>query len=107
MNDPYDQGARYAAKLDPPNFFRRVLPRMATKLVFQEWLDTRTLPFPGEPDRICDTVARFKARRGAQLFWVIVAEFQSGPDPGMLDRLLEYLVRLRRGLRNKRRLDVQ
>jgi hypothetical protein len=27
-------------------------------LAYREWLDTRTIPFPGERDRTCDTVAR-------------------------------------------------
>src|SRR5262249_31174521 len=51
----YDQAARYVAKLDPASFLRWLL-RMASVL-FHRWLDTRQLPFPGEADRICDTVA--------------------------------------------------
>jgi len=62
------------------------------------WLDTRTLPFPGEPDRICDTVAGLARGPTAAPEWALVIEFQAEPDPDILDRLLEYLARLRREL---------
>src|SRR6516225_4280751 len=97
MNDPYDQAARYAVvKLDPPGFCRWVFKSM--HLRFREWLDTRTLPFPGEPDRTCDSVARLDEVR-ARRRWAVPVETQSTPDTEMLDRLLEYVARLRRGLR--------
>src|SRR6266545_1442012 len=53
----FDQAARYVIKLDPAGFFAWLLGGLVV-LVFREWLDTRTLPFPGERDRTCDTVAR-------------------------------------------------
>ncbi|MGH7127561.1 MAG: hypothetical protein ACREIV_03265 [Planctomycetaceae bacterium] len=53
----YDQAAWYAAKLDPQAFLAWLIPGVGTALEFVGWLDTRTVPFPGEPDRICDTVA--------------------------------------------------
>jgi hypothetical protein len=46
-------------------------------LAFREWLDTRTIPFPGERDRTCDTVARLDgAERQAEPVACIV-EFLS------------------------------
>ena len=95
----FDQAARYAAKLDPPGFLRWLVPTLDPALTFRSWLDTRTLPFPGEPDRICDTVAGLARGSIAEPAWALVIEFQAEPDPDMLDRLLEYLARVRRELR--------
>jgi hypothetical protein len=52
MTSEYDQAARYAAKhLDAEGFLRWLLPRAMAVRVFRRFLDTRTLTFPGEPDR--------------------------------------------------------
>ena len=59
MENPFDKGARYAAKRDPPRFFQWLIPGLEATLAFQDWVDTRPLPFPGEPDRTCDTVGGF------------------------------------------------
>jgi hypothetical protein len=96
----FDQCARYATKLDPAGFFRWLLPGLEPHFAFHSWLDTRTLPFPGEADRTCDTVARFESAQEPQHPAALVVEFQSQPDPDMLDRLFEYLARLRRELRH-------
>ncbi len=53
----FDQSARFAVKADPAGFFGWLVPGLPGGLGFRGWLDTRTLPFPGEPDRISDTVA--------------------------------------------------
>lgn len=96
----FDQATRYAAKLDPPGFLRWLLSDLAPALAFRGWLDTRTLPFPGEPDRTCDTVAELAQGTTSDPWWALVIEFQAEPDPDMLDRLLEYLARVRRELRH-------
>ena len=95
----FDQAARYTAKLDPPAFLRWLLPGLDAMLAFQGWLDARTLPFPGEPDRTCDTVAELLDAAHLGRLWALIVEFQSEPDPEILDRLLEYMVRLRREFR--------
>ena len=96
----FDQAARYCVQSDPPGFLRWVMPGLDPALRFRGWLDTRTLPFPGTPDRTCDTVAELAEDDDeADLRWAVVTEFQAEPEPEMLDRLLEYLSRLRRGLR--------
>jgi hypothetical protein len=90
--NPYDQASRYAAKMDPAGFLCWLLRVMALPLPFRGWLDTRTLPFPGEPDRICDTVAWLG--QAAALSWAVVVEFCYEPDERMFGRLLTYLGRL-------------
>lgn len=95
----FDQAARFALRPDPMGFLRWLVPGLDPALRFAEWLDTRTLPLPGEPDRTCDTVAAL-VRDGEPTVWALVTEFQAEPDPEMLDRLLEYLAWLRRGFRH-------
>jgi hypothetical protein len=76
----FDQAARYAAKLDPPGFLRWLPPGGAGGLAFDRWLDTRTLPFPGEPDRTGDTVACLRDA-GSGRRWALVLEFQTDAVP--------------------------
>jgi hypothetical protein len=94
VND-FDQAARFAAKLDPAGFFRWLFPDLPAEWIFRRWRDTRTLPFPGEPDRTCDTVGEFENTANADLLLAVV-EFQSHPIIEMLVRLLEYQARLLR-----------
>jgi hypothetical protein len=95
--NPFDQGARYAAKLDPPGFLSWLVPSL--RLPFHHWLDTRSLPFPGEPDRVCDTVAGLLESAPVPVWWALVVEWQTRLDAAMFGRLLEYLGRLWRELR--------
>src|SRR5947208_3159267 len=75
----YDQASRYGSKLKPPRFLRWLLPALPATLSFQGWLDTRTLPFPGEPDRICDTVACLQDDAQPGIWWAIPIEFELKP----------------------------
>jgi hypothetical protein len=94
MENPFDKGARYLAKRNPPRFFQWLILGLEGVLTFQDWVDTRTVPFPGEPDRTCDTVGGLVPVSGESPWWAIVVEFAARSEVGMLDRLLEYLVRL-------------
>lgn len=96
----FDQAARYATKLDPPGCLRWLLFGLDPALTFCGWLDTRTLPFPDESERTCDTVAGLAQGTASDPLWALVIEFQAELDPNMLDRLLEYLARVRRELRH-------
>jgi hypothetical protein len=98
--DVFDKSARSAAKFDPRGFFHWLLPRLDPSLTFHGWLDTRTPPFPGEPERACDTLAEFANTADPDRPWLLVVEFQTEPQADMLDRALEYLARLRRGMRH-------
>ncbi len=86
----FDQACRFAAKLDPVGFLDWLL---GEPVVFQRWLDTRTIPFPGTPDRICDTVACLAGNPGEAPVAVVV-EFCTEPDETMFGRKLEYLGRI-------------
>jgi hypothetical protein len=96
----YDQAARYVIKLDPPGFFAWLFGLIKTALVFRGWLDTRTLPFPGEADRTCDTVAALEDPDCPDEPIALVVESQAEPDADMLERMLEYLARFRREYRH-------
>jgi hypothetical protein len=96
----YDQAARYVIKLDPPGFLAWLLGLLKAVLVFRGWLDTRTLPFPGEPDRTCDTVAALQDPDRPDEPIALVVESQAEPDADMLERILEYLARFRREYRH-------
>jgi hypothetical protein len=96
----YDQSARFAMKADPLGFLRWLVPGLPAEVEFRGWLDTRTLPFPGEPDRTSDTVAELFDPSEPSARWALATEFQAEPDADILDRLLEYLARLRRELRH-------
>lgn len=98
----YDQGARYLCKRNPPGFFRWAVPRYAARFAFQGWQDTSQVAFPGEPDRICDTVADFAAAEASEARRLLDVEFQSEPEVDALDRFGEYGFRLRRELRDGR-----
>jgi hypothetical protein len=96
----FDQAARYMVKGDPQGFLRWLLPGLDPDLAFARWLDTGTIPFPGEPDRRCDTVAELLHKSGLGPPWALVAEFQTRVDAEIFERLLEYLARVRRELRH-------
>jgi hypothetical protein len=91
---PYDQASRYSAKLDPVGFLRWLVQDPTPTWVFRGWLDTRTLPFPGDPDRTCDTVASLFDVASQSTWWALAVEFQGRPSGTMFGRMLEYLARL-------------
>lgn len=95
----FDQAARFAARLEPADFLAWALGVAPDAFAFEGWLDTQTVPFPGEPERRCDTVARLSRRDQLRPPWLVVAEFQLEPDPDMALRLFEYAARLARELR--------
>jgi hypothetical protein len=96
----YDQASRYAVKLDPPGFFAWRAPGFAARFAFLGWHDVSTVTFPGEPGRVCDTVAEFAARDGRGPRRLLDVECQSEPDPDMPERQGEYAFRLRREVRH-------
>jgi hypothetical protein len=89
----YDQAARFATQAAPDAVVRRVLAPTGAALPFQQWLDTRTLPLPGGPDRTADLVAALDDPAGAPA--LLVFEFQSQHDPDKLDGTLEEAALLR------------
>ena len=95
----YDQAARDLAKRDPAGFFRWLVVRFLARFTFLGWLDTSRIAFPGEPDRVCDTVAEFARADDTEERRILDVEFQTKPHPDMLERLGEYTYRLRRELR--------
>jgi hypothetical protein len=91
--NPYDQACRYLAKKNPQMLSAWILPNLPKEVRYSGWLDTRSIPFPGESERVCDTVAHFIDSQGPR-HWAIAIEFQLKPAVNMFGRLLEYLGRL-------------
>src|SRR5262245_11017999 len=85
----FDQAARYVAKLEPQPFVRWLLRLQI--LLFHGWLDTRRIPFPGEADRICDTVACLEDPAVTGELWAVPIEFALQPESDLFGRLLVYL----------------
>ena len=95
-----EQTARYALKVAPAEALRWLLPDLDADLAFTRWLDTETIAFPGEPGRRCDTVAELVSRSGTTPPWALVLEVEARLRSTILDRVLEYEVRLLRKLRH-------
>ncbi|MBP3958093.1 hypothetical protein J8F10_22810 [Gemmata sp. G18] len=87
----YDKASRFLAKLDPGAFLSWLLRLPASDFVFRGWLDTRGVPFPGDTDRVSDTVAHVENAGANGVPWIVAVEFQTKPDPEMFGRLMGYL----------------
>jgi hypothetical protein len=95
--NPFDQAARYAAhQLDEFGFLNWLVPSITAVEDFHRWLNTRSLPFPGEPERICDTVAGWTHKQAAGPPLATVIEFLSEPSPRFLEQLAAYTFQVRR-----------
>jgi hypothetical protein len=92
----FDQAGRYLIRRRPVGFYSWLSHRFVQAWEQRGWIDTSTLAFPGEPERICDTVAEFVHRSEPTRRCLLDAEVQPRPDPDMLDRMGEYGFRLRR-----------
>jgi hypothetical protein len=84
--DRYDSASRYVIRLEPAGLIRW---RLKGDVTFRAWLDTRTVPFPGTPQHVCDTVCRCEEADGRP--WAIPVESQTRPDPDMFGRVTAYL----------------
>jgi hypothetical protein len=96
----FDQGARYAAQAEPEAVITRLLSGLAVRLRFREWVDTRTTPRPGDPDRTADRVAALIDESAPDRPWLLVLEFQAQHDPDKLDVTLAEAGQLRVGVRH-------
>jgi hypothetical protein len=92
----FDQGGRYLIRRGPDGFYEWISSAFVQAWQRRGWIDTSTLAFPGEPERICDTVAEFVHRSDPTRRCLLDSEIQPRPDPDMLDRMGEYGFRLRR-----------
>ena len=88
---PFDKACRYLLKLDPLALLVWLLGLKIGEAAFIRWLDTRRLPYPGQPNRTCDTVAHVERLDDDHRPWAFVVEFNIEPDSVMFGRLLGYL----------------
>src|SRR5262245_52579254 len=100
MENIYDRAARKAIKLNPHHFLLWLLSGLDPDLRFARWLETQLVPFPGEPERRCDTVAELVSASGTQPPWACVVEPQGYAEALFLVRVLEYELRCHQELRH-------
>jgi hypothetical protein len=95
----FDQASRYLARLEPAEQLAWLIPSFFAVYHFDGWCDATLPSYPGDPDRICDTIAVFTSVDPNER-WLIDVEFQTEPDPDILERSGEYAYRLRRVVRH-------
>jgi hypothetical protein len=95
----YDQASRFLLRLGAQAWLLWLLGAKPEEVGFVCWLDTRALPWPGQPDRTCDTVAWLSDHSDGDRPRALVAESQVQPDPEMFGRLSQYLGAVRVDLR--------
>ena len=97
MKTSFNEAARYAAKqIAPEAFLRHLLPSVFVRWRWIGWDDSQTVSFPGDPERRCDTVARFERIDGSRPPVALVLEFETEQSADMAPREGEYRLRLRR-----------
>jgi hypothetical protein len=89
--NPYDQASRYLLRQFAAPLLAWLLRTPPRALDFVCWLDTRGIPWPGQPDRTCDTVAHLRDPDAGGMPWAVPVEFQLDPDAVMFGRGLAYL----------------
>src|SRR5262249_7949628 len=87
----YDQGCRDVLHPDELPLVVGVRRLRAGSVEFVGWLDTRGVAWPGQPERIRDTVAWLRDLGDGARPWAVVVEWQLEPDGSMFGRLLVYL----------------
>jgi hypothetical protein len=98
----YDKAGRYLIRLSPVGFFGWLSGEFVRIWQFRGWLDTIAIPFPGDRQRVCDTVAEFVNREDRRRRCLLDTEVQSRPHLDMPERLGEYAFQLRRERRHAR-----
>ena len=95
----FDQASRYLARLEPAEQLAWLIPSFFVAYRFEGWCDATLPSYPGDPDRICDTIAVFTLADSDER-WLVDVEFQTEPDHDILERSGEYAYRLRRVVRH-------
>jgi hypothetical protein len=87
----YDQACRYLVMLDPLGFLCWLLGMDRSEFGFLGWLDTRAISYPGDSDRIGDSVVHLMSLAEPGAPWALLLEFQIAPDSEMFGRVLPHL----------------
>ncbi|MGC1649809.1 MAG: hypothetical protein WA741_28625, partial [Candidatus Sulfotelmatobacter sp.] len=95
-----DQAARYAARrLNATAYLRELTgEKFWQAWQWRGWLDSQTIPFPGESDRRLDTLAWFNHADGASPPLALAIEFLARARADVLPRMAEYTLRVHREL---------
>jgi hypothetical protein len=87
--NPFDHGSRRLLRRAGVALLCWLLKVTLSQLRFVRWLDTR-LTLPGQPERVCDTIAHVQRVDQGGFPWAIPVEFQVAPDPLMFGRAMVY-----------------
>jgi hypothetical protein len=107
VND-YDQAARYATRrLEAAGCLAwqtsearvgKLRGVLGPGWSFDDWVDSQAVPYPGEPDRRCDTVARFLRRELDAPPLALVVEFLVEARPAVMPRQAQYQLAIHEGI---------
>lgn len=98
LPDPFDRASRYLLRHNLP-VLAWLLALSPEEFDFAQWLDTRRIPWPGSPERTCDTVAHLRDLGSGGVPWAVVVEIATIPDPDITARLLVYMGQIMLDLR--------
>lgn len=90
-NTDFDQACAYLMHLGKIHMILWLLGLKLGDMKFESWLRTKNIPWPGQENRTCDTVAHLTDERTHGIPWMIVIEFQIEADELMFGRLLGYI----------------
>jgi hypothetical protein len=90
VND-FDKACRRMVKEAPLSFLVWLFVDFETVAKWLDWVDTRRLAFPGNPDQTGDIVFKLEALKVVGPPWAVALEFQIEPDPNMHGWLLQFL----------------
>src|SRR5262245_13457115 len=87
--NPFDHASRGLVRRAGLLMLAWLLRVAASSLRFERWLDTH-LSLPGQPERVCDTIAHVWRLDEGGFPWAVPIEFQAEPDPLMFGRAMGY-----------------
>lgn len=87
--NPFDHGSRRLLRRAGVALLAWLLKVPLANLRFVRWIDTR-LTLPGQPERVCDTIAHVQRLDEGGFPYAIPVEFQVTPDALMFGRAMVY-----------------
>src|SRR5437764_3535522 len=89
QTNPFDHASRGLLRRARPPLLYWLLKLSQAQVSFVRWLDTH-LTVPGQPERVCDTIAHVLRADQNHYPWATPVEFQVAPDALMFGRVMVY-----------------